>query len=51
MKIPATESLIIRATDYNPTAMIKSVSTKGIIVEILSLEKFNFSCSLTVKSF
>ena len=43
MKILAVESLITRVEDYNPTKLIKTDSTKELIVgTILSLEKFNF---------
>ena len=42
MKTPATESLIIQVVDYNTTKLIKRDSTKGIIVGILSWQKFNF---------
>ena len=42
MKILATELLIIRVVDYNPTKLIERDSTREIILGVLSREKFNF---------
>ena len=42
MKIVATESLVIQVADYNLTKLIKRDCTKGVVVGILSWEKFKF---------